>query len=69
MTYDPNNIELDAARYRRLRVLGCAVTPDQLKNGFVTRFTNLDTAVDDDIARISSRGEVSPTSVSENEGD
>lgn len=48
----------DARRYRRLRVLGCAVmnTP-QLNSGTVSRFTNLDSIVDADIDDLPSRGE------------
>jgi len=48
----------DAKRYQRLRVLGCAVggTP-QLDAGLVSRFTNLDAIVDEDIAAHPDRGE------------
>lgn len=48
----------DARRYQRLRVLGCAVggTP-QLDAGLVSRFTNLDAIVDEDIAAHPDRGE------------
>lgn len=50
--------ELDALRYRRLRVLG--VAPDgtkHLREGCVMRFTNLDEFVDHDIRITPSRGE------------
>lgn len=48
----------DAARYRRLRVLGCAVYgSERLKNGTVERFQTLDDTVDTDIIRYPSRGE------------
>lgn len=48
----------DAMRYRRLRILGCAVmdTP-QLAGGFVSRFTNLDEIVDADLRAHPERGE------------
>lgn len=48
----------DARRYRRLRILGCAVhgTP-VLDNGTVVRFTGLDEAVDRDLEWMKSRGE------------
>lgn len=50
--------EEDARRYRRLRVLGCAVmdTP-QLTQGTVSRFTNLDEIVDADMQAHPERGE------------
>ncbi len=49
---------VDAARYRRLRVLGVAPAyTDHLKNGNVMRFTNLDEFVDKDLAWTPSRGE------------
>lgn len=49
---------LDAARYRRLRVLGAAPsTSPHLEAGTVLCFTNLDTFIDDDIAAQPSRGE------------
>jgi hypothetical protein len=52
---------LDARRYRRLRVLGCAVmdTP-QLDAGTVVRFTGLDEIMDQDLERYPSRGEANP---------
>jgi hypothetical protein len=52
------SIEEDARRYRRLRVLGCAVmdTP-QLAQGMVSRFTNLDEIVDGDLRAHPNRGE------------
>lgn len=48
----------DASRYRRLQVLGCAVmnTP-QLAVGTVSRFSNLDKIIDEDIRLNPSRGE------------
>jgi hypothetical protein len=48
----------DARRYWRLRVLGCALagTP-QLASGRVSRFTNLDAAIDADIGAHPDRGE------------
>lgn len=53
--------KLDAIRYRRLRVLGCAVmnTPN-LPGGNVSRFTNLDEIVDNDLRAQPSRGEAEP---------
>ena len=60
MKYDPNNIELDASRYRRLRILGCALTDEQMEAGNVVRATNLDAMVDIDIRNHPSRGEVKP---------
>lgn len=51
-------LEQDARRYRRLRVLGAApFGSPQLVNGTVMRFTNLDAFIDADIARQPSRGE------------
>jgi hypothetical protein len=48
----------DAARYRRLQILGCAPCyTEHLKKGEVMRFSNLDKYVDDDIAAHPSRGE------------
>lgn len=48
----------DAARYRRLRVLGAAVYGSlDLKQQTVARFTNLDDIVDTDIKAHPSRGE------------
>jgi hypothetical protein len=50
----------DAARYRRLRILGCAPAyTRQLAEATVMRFTNLDGFVDGDIALNPSRGEAS----------
>jgi hypothetical protein len=52
--------ETDAKRYRRLRVLGCALYgTKELETALVTRFTNLDAAVDEDIRINPSRGEAS----------
>jgi len=51
---------IDAARYRRLRIPGAA--PEESENlvdGTVLRFTNLDEYVDNDIADVPSRGEAS----------
>lgn len=49
---------IDATRYRRLRVLGCAPHGSKaLAAGHVLRFTNLDEYVDGDMWRVSSRGE------------
>lgn len=57
-TIKDQHLELDAARYRRLRVLGCAVFgTENLKKGFVSRFTNLDEVVDADMEAQKSRGE------------
>ena len=54
--------ELDAKRYRRLQVLGCATsTSKQLENGTVLCFTNLDEFVDVDIKAVPSRGEAALT--------
>lgn len=55
-------VEGDALRYRRLRVLGCAVmdTP-QLDAGTVVRFTGLDAIVDADLRFRRSRGEARAT--------
>jgi hypothetical protein len=51
-------LELDAARYQRLRVLGCApMDTKQLASGTVMRFTNLDEFVDSDLRVVPSRGE------------
>ena len=54
-------LERDARRYRRLQILGCAVmdTPE-LDAGNVSRFTNLDKIVDDDLKARPSRGEAEP---------
>lgn len=48
----------DARRYRRLQILGCAVcgTPE-LEDGVVSRFSNLDKILDDDLKLHASRGE------------
>lgn len=54
---------LDARRYRRLRVLG--VAPDgskHLEEGRVMRFTNLDEYTDRDLRFMPSRGEFQPKS-------
>jgi hypothetical protein len=49
---------VDAARYRRLRVLGVAPAyTEHLNNGDVLRFTNLDEFIDRDISWTPSRGE------------
>ncbi len=54
--------ELDAKRYRRLQVLGCAPsTSKQLENGTVLCFTNLDEFVDVDLKAVPSRGEAALT--------
>lgn len=54
-----DKIALDARRYRRLQVLGCAPsTSPALDNGTVLCFTNLDKFVDDDISAQPSRGDV-----------
>ena len=69
MTYDPNNIEKDAARYRRLRVLGAPVYGSEaLKNSTVQRFDALDFMIDADIHRNPSRGEVNPAPAAINRG-
>jgi len=50
--------EHDAARYRRLRILGAApLGTSQLDHGTVLRFTNLDGFVDNDLMSYPSRGE------------
>lgn len=58
---ETSDIALDARRYRRLQVLGCAVmnTP-QLEKGLVSRWTNLDAIIDADLKAHPSRGEDSP---------
>jgi hypothetical protein len=49
---------LDARRYQRLRILGCApYGSDVLERSTVLRFQGLDTFVDDDIRIMPSRGE------------
>ena len=54
----PTDIERDARRYRRLRVLGAAPGGSkQLDQGTVLRFTNLDAFVDHDLTHYRSRGE------------
>lgn len=54
----PLDVARDAARYWRLRLLGCApMESKQLENGTVLRFSNLDEFVDHDIKIYSSRGE------------
>lgn len=51
------SLERDAARYRRLRVLGCAPHgSDQLDHGTVLRFQELDAAVDADYTEFGRRG-------------
>lgn len=48
----------DGVRYRRLRLLGCAPTESEnLKNGTVLRFTNLDRFVDADLVNYPNRGD------------
>ncbi len=61
--------DLDARRYQRLRILGCAVmdTP-QLKEGTVVRFTGLDAILDADLKAVPSRGEFVPPPPSTEEG-
>lgn len=52
----------DAARYRRLQVLGAAPGGSKhLDNGTVLRFSGLDAAVDADLRAHPSRGEFRPT--------
>lgn len=54
--------EVDAARYRRLRVLGAVPsTSPNLEAGTVLCFTSLDAFVDADIAAHPSRGEAKET--------
>jgi hypothetical protein len=54
--------ELDARRYRRLQVLGCApYGSTNLESGTVQRFSNLDAFVDADIKGHPSRGEAVQT--------
>jgi len=56
---------VDARRYQRLRVLGCAPAyTDHLKRGDVMRFTNLDEFVDKDVDWTPSRGEATPADTS-----
>lgn len=56
MTQD--EICLDAKRYQRLRILGCApMESKELKKGLVLRFTNLDDFLDNDLKNYPSRGE------------
>jgi hypothetical protein len=58
MTAARDEALLDARRYWRLRVIGCAPsTAPQLKNGTVLTFTSLDKFVDEDIENQPSRGE------------
>jgi hypothetical protein len=55
-------VSVDARRYHRLRVLGCAPAYSKhLQDGSVLRFTNLDEFVDADIERQPSRGEALST--------
>lgn len=59
-TQPPGEDAIDAARYRRLRVLGVAPAEStHLTRGLVMRFTNLDDFVDQDRAVHQSRGEYS----------
>lgn len=54
----PAVVREDAARYHRLRILGCAPgQTEHLRTGSVMRFTNLDAYVDADRAAHPSRGE------------
>lgn len=51
-------LEQDAARYNRLRILGAApMGSEHLSNGTVLRFQGLDAFLDADIKRVPSRGE------------
>ena len=51
-------MEQDARRYRRLQILGVAVCGSKnLDQGTVSRFSNLDAVVDEDLAAYPSRGE------------
>lgn len=60
------SVALDAQRYRRLRVLGCAVYGTaNLDAGTVSCFTNLDEVVDADIKAVPSRGEHAPPATGE----
>lgn len=53
--------KLDAARYRRLQILGAAPGgSNNLEEGTVLRFAALDSFVDDDIQNMPSRGEAAP---------
>lgn len=53
------SIAIDATRYARLRVLGCAVIDTrQLAEGLVSRFTNLDEIIDADLKAHPERGDV-----------
>lgn len=53
---------LDAKRYRRLQILGCApYGHETLEKGLVLRFTNLDKFIDEDIKHHPSRGEARAT--------
>jgi hypothetical protein len=59
----PTSPSVDALRYRRLRVLGCAPAyTSHLKDGDVLRFTNLDEFVDTDLKTVPTRGEAKPAS-------
>jgi len=52
------SLRLDAARYRRLRILGAApLGSKHLNDKFVMCFTTLDKFIDDDIRIHPSRGE------------
>jgi hypothetical protein len=51
-------MKIDAARYQRLRILGCApAETDLLSAGTVIRFQGLDSYLDEDIRIHQSRGE------------
>lgn len=55
---------MDAKRYRRLRILGCApYGTKQLKNGNVLCFSNLDVFLDDDLNAVPNRGDWPAASV------
>ncbi len=58
---DTNTLALDARRYRRLQILGCAPgLSENLAKGTVLCFTNLDEFVDTDLKHYPSRGEANP---------
>lgn len=54
---DTTHDMLDAARYRRLRILGVAVTLTGTEMMSLARFQKLDAIVDDDIRAVPNRGE------------
>lgn len=57
----PSQDAIDAARYRRLHLLGCApMGAPELDEGLVLRFSNLDAFVDADLKAYPSRGEAVP---------